>query len=212
MKFDLEVKRGKRKTVSITVSSENKIIVRCPQFMSEKRINDYISANRGWIEKKINQNALNSAKYRNVKEYNEILISGRQVPLNFSDCNKITDDAVYIKKLSDLKNLFVKHFSGEFIDSVRELSENLGLTVRNISFKSYKCRWGCCDRSNNVTFNYMVFMLPDRLQKYVMIHELCHTVEFNHSPSFWNIVESFQPDYKIMRKQLKNYSFLTRLY
>lgn len=55
-------------------------------------------------------------------------------------------------------------------------------------------------------------MLPPELQRYVMVHELCHIVHRDHSPSFWQLVERFEPSYKLLRKEMKRYNFLSKMY
>ena len=149
---------------------------------------------------------------KDITDYNKIFVQGVPLPLYISNQNAITDDAVFVKGFEHIKTVFVKRFYDGFIEQVLSLSKYTKLRVRDISVRYYKRRWGCCDKKGNLVFNYLLFMLPEELQRYVIIHELCHTVYFNHSAEFWKLVERFQPDYKKLRQQLKSFDFITNLY
>jgi len=79
-----------------------------------------------------------------------------------------------------------------------------GFKFNKIAIKNQKTRWGSCSRKGNLNFNYKIALLPERLADYIIVHELCHLKEFNHSPNFWNLVAEVEPDYLEIRKQLKN--------
>jgi predicted metal-dependent hydrolase len=67
-----------------------------------------------------------------------------------------------------------------------------------------KTRWGSCSRKGNLNFNYKIVFLPPHLADYIIIHELCHLKEFNHSPKFWALVAQTMPDYRTYRKELRS--------
>jgi len=72
-----------------------------------------------------------------------------------------------------------------------------------ISIRNQKTRWGSCSIDRNLSFNYKLVTLPIRIADYIIVHELCHTQEFNHSPRFWALVSKAMPDYQKIRKQLR---------
>jgi hypothetical protein len=78
-----------------------------------------------------------------------------------------------------------------------------GLKFNKISIKNQKTRWGSCSIKGNLNFNYKIALLPERLADYIIVHELCHLKEFNHSPKFWSLVFKMVPDYLEARKELK---------
>jgi len=78
--------------------------------------------------------------------------------------------------------------------------------VNKITVKDQKTRWGSCSKKRNLNFNYKLLFLPQDLSDYLIVHELCHLKEFNHSKAFWNQVTTTIPNYKILRKKLKDYS------
>lgn len=75
---------------------------------------------------------------------------------------------------------------------------------KNISIKNTSTRWGSCSKKGNLNFNYRILFLSEKLANYLIVHELCHLKEMNHSAKFWKLVEKAIPDYKNLRKELKN--------
>lgn len=78
-----------------------------------------------------------------------------------------------------------------------------GVTWKRVSIRNQKTRWGSCSRAGNLSFNYRLFLLPQHLCDYVIVHEMCHLREMNHSPKFWALVAVTFPDYKALRKEMR---------
>jgi predicted metal-dependent hydrolase len=76
---------------------------------------------------------------------------------------------------------------------------------RKISVKNQKTRWGSCSKKGNLNFNYKIVHLPENLVNYLVVHELCHLKEFNHSKNFWSLVGQTVPDYKKLRRELRSF-------
>jgi len=77
------------------------------------------------------------------------------------------------------------------------------LPLRKIFIKSLKSRWGSCSERGNLNFNYLIVFLPPEVQDYLIVHELCHLQEFNHSPAFWSLVARTVPDHRTRRQELR---------
>jgi predicted metal-dependent hydrolase len=78
-----------------------------------------------------------------------------------------------------------------------------GFTINRVAIKNAKSRWGSCSKKGNLNFNYKIALLPLELADYVIVHELCHLGEFNHSPQFWKLVEKTLPNYKEIKNKFK---------
>ena len=79
-----------------------------------------------------------------------------------------------------------------------------GFSYRRLAIRNQKSRWGSCSADKNLNFNYRLCLLPPEIADYIIVHELCHIREMNHSSAFWQLVAKTIPDYKILRKKLKN--------
>ena len=80
-----------------------------------------------------------------------------------------------------------------------------GFSFNKIFIKNQKTRWGSCSRKQNLNFNYKIVFLPQEHQNYIIVHEICHLKEFNHSRKFWALVEKTFPNYLDIKKELRNH-------
>ena len=103
-----------------------------------------------------------------------------------------------IHKLAELAlkviSVKVKHYAGL-----------MNVQYGRITIRNQKTRWGSCSSKGNLNFNCLLMLAPDEVVDYVVIHELCHLIEMNHSKAFWKQVEQMMPDYKKHRKWLKDH-------
>lgn len=88
---------------------------------------------------------------------------------------------------------------------VQQWAAVCGLKYGRISIKDTSSLWGSCSRKGNLNFSYKLIFLPEELQDYVVVHELCHLMHPNHSPAFWAFVKKAQPEYIRLRLELRSY-------
>lgn len=122
---------------------------------------------------------------------------------------------------SDQTNSNYKNILGEWLKKyakqlifkrVKELSLNHSFKYNKISIRDQKSRWGSCSSNQNLNFNWRLILAPSEILDYVIIHELAHTKEMNHSKDFWNIVKEIIPEYKKQVAWLKTHgNQLTKL-
>ena len=81
----------------------------------------------------------------------------------------------------------------------------LGVNFNRVAIRDQRSRWGSCSAKRNLNFNWKLIMAPPEALDYVVIHELCHLIEFNHSPRFWRLVEGQMPEYECWKRWLKEH-------
>ena len=176
--MDVKIIRSNRKTVAIQVNSDLSITVRAPHFASEKDIEKILMKKEAWISKHIEE------------------IKTRKKRFESESTDKFTPEK--IKLLAD-KALEVIPMRVEYFANI------MGVTYGNITIRNQKTRWGSCSVRGNINYNWKLVLLPVELADYVVVHELAHRTEMNHSKDFWKVVERELPDYRQRRRRLKGY-------
>lgn len=93
-----------------------------------------------------------------------------------------------------------------FRDRVRHFGAFIGRSPKRITVRDQKTRWGSCSSRGNLNFNWRLITMPPEVLDYVVVHELCHMIEMNHSPAFWDLVRKYMPDYEKRRAFLQTQS------
>jgi len=100
--------------------------------------------------------------------------------------------------------LKLKEYARDFVSKrLEKYNQIYGFNYKNVAIRNQKTRWGSCSAKGNLNFNYKIILLPPRHAEYIIVHELCHLKEFNHSKRFWNLVAQTFPDYEKIVAQLK---------
>jgi len=111
-----------------------------------------------------------------------------------SEVEKFTDQE--IRKLREQARMLVT-------EKVQYYAPHIGVTYHQITIRTQHTRWGSCSSRGNLSFNCLLALVPTDVLDYVVVHELCHRIEMNHSERFWVLVSKILPDYKAHRKWLK---------
>ncbi|MFA6027783.1 MAG: M48 family metallopeptidase [Patescibacteria group bacterium] len=127
----------------------------------------------------------------------------------------ILEKLEYFKKadIIIIKNSRAEYFTQKevalnFIENkLKEFNKIYNFSYNRISIRNQRSRWGSCSRKGNLNFNYRILSLPEYLADYIIVHELCHLREFNHSQKFWHLVSLAIPEYKKRRKELRKMQF-----
>lgn len=169
--------RTNRKTLAIQVNSDLSVTVRAPRCVTDKEIECILKEKNLWIQKHIKQ-------FRKKKAQSEL--SDRK-PFTKDEIQKLAKEAVqYIPK------------------RVEYFAEIVGVNYGRITIRNQKTRWGSCSGKGNLNFNCFLMLAPTEVIDYVVVHELCHRKEMNHSKNFWSEVEKVLPEYKKSEMWLKN--------
>ncbi len=122
----------------------------------------------------------------------------------FQKSNKATSSVGtrkhYLKYKEEARDFITK--------KAEEINHHYQLKYNRISIRNSRTRWGSCSQKGNLNFHYKIIFLSDNLANYIIAHEICHLQEMNHSSRFWSLVEQKFPNYKYLRKQLKNNNVL----
>ena len=210
--------KSKRKTLSLSINENAELIVRAPNQISNKKIEEFIIEKSKWINK--NKNLMQSRINEMNDSDSDYLFLGNIYPLikvyenpnkiDFNGTEFITSIENQDKFKSSLKSWYKIKFKEIAIPRLNYFSDKYNLKINQVRFKNQKTLWGSCSSKNNINLNYLLVMAPMIVIDYVIIHELVHTVHKNHSENFWNAVEAIMPDYKKAKKWLNKNGYKLR--
>ena len=110
---------------------------------------------------------------------------------------------------TSIKNRLIKWYRQQaqtyLAQRTKHYAEIIGVKPRLVNTRTYSARWGCCSHRREITYNWLIIMAPEKIIDYIIVHELCHIKEHNHSKAFWAHVEAILPDYKLSKKWLNTY-------
>lgn len=174
---EVTVIRSNRKTMAIQVNSDLTVTVRVPMRTSSKEIERILQEKESWIRKSMNK----------LQEKKTLHEAEKTEPLSDAEIRKLADKAL------------------EYIPGrVADFSKQVGVNYGRITIRNQKTRWGSCSSKGNLNFNCLLMLTPPEVIDYVVVHELCHRKEMNHSKAFWNEVAKILPDYKRQVQWLRN--------
>ena len=216
LNFQLIRSKRRRKTISLHIKEDGRLVIYVPYHTPKGEIEGFIKEKESWVIKKI------SEKERSIKEREKAFIpgekflySGELYPLEIGDTNdkgfplKLSFGKFILDKdhLEEARDLFIHWYKREAKEKiegrVHYFSNRLQLFPKGIKITSAKYRWGSCSRDGRLSFSWRLIMAPLSVIDYVLIHELVHIREKNHSKRFWTYLETILPDYRKHRFWLK---------
>jgi predicted metal-dependent hydrolase len=215
------VKRSLRaKLIWLTVKKQTGLTITVPRYYNIQFLESYLFSKSNWIlssitkmnnqkrilEKNICSNTvpylgttLNILKRTNDIQVAEIKLEQNQLIVDLDPC--------FFKQPAVEVELWLKNQAAININQkTKDFSLKMGLFFNKITIRSQKSRWGSCSRNKNLSFNWRLIMTPEPILDYVVIHELSHLKEMNHSKKFWDIVSDYCPGWKECRKWLTQHS------
>jgi predicted metal-dependent hydrolase len=207
-------KRRGAKNIRLSVNSDGKIRATMPTWLPYQAGLVFVQQKKAWLLSQSQRPTLKNgdriAKYHTLRIYSKVGIAKLQTRLT------ATEAAVYyplgatsqaIQEAAHSVSKRAAKAEGEQLlpKRLKDLAVKHGFSYKEVQIRHLKTRWGSCSSLHNITLNYYLMQLPWELIDYVLIHELSHTRELNHSAAFWQEVEGCLSDYKERRKQLKNY-------
>jgi len=209
--------RSKRRSISLSIDKDASLEIRAPLKASLKSIKDFIKENRTWIEKKMSERKIFIKKYSHlalpskVVGGEKILYEGKVYGMKISDCMEIiiSDIIFFPRKFIPLTKqyltIWLKHKAFKKIsERANHFASIARLQFKSITITSAKGIWGSCNAKGALNVNWRLIMAPPEILDYIIVHELIHLVEKNHSKTYWDKVKNVLPDYKEHEKWLKN--------
>lgn len=214
--------RENRKTLAISISRNGEVVVKAPLSMPSAEINRFLREKQNWVDKKLGliYNVLD--KNADIISYKKFLFFGvRYTPYwaevkNFvfdNECRALVPKSLDRREILDkLKQFYRKEAKRILTERVKIVSNYVGSEPRSIKFSDAKNRWGSCSANRVISLNWRLVLLPTRIVDYVIVHELSHIEHMDHSERFWKSVSNVIPDFGILRKDLRGFSFLLNLF
>ena len=172
----MEILRSKRRTLALHIRSDGQLVVRAPRSVADPQINRFIRQHNHWI---------------------------KTTRLKVLERQKLADTwrAQFPREDDHYKNLALPLFTArcEFYASW------MGLSYKKIALSDAVSRWGSCSQQGRLRFNWRLVMAPLEIVDYVVVHELSHLKELNHSERFWILVKSAAPHYRDAKKWLQQH-------
>ena len=175
MNYNIEIIRSKRRTLGIEIKPDGRLIARAPYLMKQSEIEKFIASKNDWIERHLQK--LQEAQSR----------QGAAEKLTSEEIQALAEKALeYIPK------------------RVEYYAPLVGVNYGRITIRNQKTKWGSCSSKGNLNFNCLLMLTPPEVIDSVVVHELCHRKEMNHSKEFYSEVLRVYPEYKRWNKWLKD--------
>ncbi len=175
--MEMQIIRSDRRSIAIEILPDLQVLVRAPKRMPMGEIKRFVSKKSEWIEK----HRKLAAKRKEEAE----AVGYRQ------------------RMSSEETEALARRAKQVIPERVARYAPLVGVDYGRITIRKQKTRWGSCSSKGNLNFNCLLMLAPPEVVDYVVVHELCHRLEMNHSPRFWAQVERVFPDYKTAKKWLK---------
>lgn len=219
VKPDLIIK-SYRRSLSLTISKTGELIVRAPKRLSADEIMKYIAEKEKWILSKQQEIQSRLSINKDIINYNQIQFLGKKYSIEkINGIKKIelSDKSLILpagidNQVSRIKSWFIKIAKKILVERLEYFADLMQVDYSSVTINNSKSRWGSCDSNRNIKLNFRLVMLPHKALDFVLIHELAHIVEFNHSKEFYKVVASIMPSYKLQQKILKEHDYLLNVY
>ena len=192
---EIIIEKKNIKNMYLKVKEDLNIYVTCNNFVSDKKIEKWITENKEVIKKMLER------EQKRIIKNNDFYFLGNKydiVYINFYEEVEVSENKIYAKN-KETKRIFkenIEYCLNNFYEKIPKFS---------LKTRKMKTRWGVCNRGNNtITLNSLLIHYDCDVIKYVIYHELSHFIHPNHSKAFWDLVNKYVPNYKILRNRLKN--------
>ncbi|MBQ7879509.1 MAG: M48 family metallopeptidase [Clostridia bacterium] len=215
----VKIIRSNRKTLAVAVDLFGQVTVRAPKSCGEARIFAFLKDKERWIlsRQAKAKGLIDRLPSENLDGFTFLLL-GRECRVSLTNEKRVAFDAasyvVYVPN-ANAQTALIKWLKDNAKRILTELTartaESMGVRHKSVSVTTAKTRWGSCSGDNAIRYTFRLIYAPKEVVEYVVIHELAHILQKNHSKAFWTVVEKYCPDWKIRRKWLKDNAILTKI-
>lgn len=211
----MKIIRSRRKTLALVVLADGELLARAPLYMPVEQIEAFAQKHNDWVEKNrarvLTQAAAlpgslgfyDGARFPLLGKDYPLRLGSARPALQFNGKEFRLDTAAQAQAASLFKRWYRSRALVEFTLRVQQLAGLHGFVVNNVRVSSARTRWGSCSAKGTLSFTWRLVIAPPEIIDYVIIHELCHLRERNHSAKFWALVGTLLPDFAARRKWLK---------
>ena len=216
MQLNYQIVYSDRKTITISVERDRSVVVRAPKGTSEEKIQTIVESRKLWLYEKINH----AQKYPPLPARKEfvtgetIMYLGRYYRLEITKNEHSGvrfQNRFYISRQNQaqaahlLQDWYMARAREKLTPKIRYYAEALGVMYNQILISDLKYRWASCTPKNNLNFNWRIIKAPMFVVDYLIVHELAHLLEPNHTPAFWNIVAVQVPRFELAKEWLRKH-------
>ena len=215
------INKAKIKNIYITIEN-GEVVIKAPWYTTRNQIQEVVESKRDWIMKKLEEYNVSPRKAKEYEDGEKFQILGESYYLNiyYKDINNAIlnvenekieiilplsyaeeDNTEQIKKMID--KMYYMIAEKEVESAMEKTRKMVALAPEEYKIKKIKYAWGTCSSRKVITINQNLMMYSRKAIEYVVLHEICHLKYMNHSKKFWEMVESYMPDYKEAEKELK---------
>ena len=206
----LFVQNHRARRYFLRLQSDGVARVTIPRRGSISTAREFVGKHIEWLEQQLQRLEQQPKTTVEWKLGTEIYFRGELVKIEFETVGQIRcgTELLKVPDLSkDLKSAIQKHLrklaAGELPARVMELAAHHGIKISRVSVRNQKSRWGSCSRSGTISLNWRLIQTPDFVRDYIVLHELAHRRQMNHSDQFWREVERLCPDYLAAERWIK---------
>jgi hypothetical protein len=218
-----QVIRSRRRTLALQIAPDASLIIRAPHRASDEAIRQAVKNKMPWILKRqrlaretfrppVKHDFIDGEEFLYMGQWRKlVVVPGARIPLVFNE-NEFLLSGAYLPEAQRLFKKWYREKALEIIkERIKQYAEMTGLKYSKISVTSAKKRWGSCSFKGNLNFSWRLIMAPPEVIDYVIIHELAHIEEHNHSARYWDKVRALFPDYRQAKQWLHSNHLLLNL-
>jgi predicted metal-dependent hydrolase len=206
------VSRRNAKRLRVRLNLENQIEISAAYGHSEKQCLAFLEASRSWLEARLAETPRRKGLRAWLIEHPFLSLGGERVPVEIErglrrrlvrENDRLRFELRPESEDADLLHLIRGLATEALKERVRVFAARLQLSVARVSIRDQVSRWGSCSSRGAISLNWRLVLLDPGLQDYVLLHELAHLIEHNHSKRFWNLLEAYDAEWKAHEQALR---------